>query len=88
MLAELRAEIDAVSIELVRVLGRRFELSLAIGADKRALGLPLHDPLREDELIERLVRTRSGAIPEDALRRILRVILDESLAAMRHQDKE
>lgn len=88
MLAELRTEIEAVSVELVRLLDRRFELAQAIRVEKGRLGLPLYDPAREDELIDRLARKSLGHVPEDALRRILRRVLDESLTAMQRADSQ
>jgi len=48
----MRAHIDMVDREIVRLLGRRQELALEIGRMKAARGLPVHDPVRERELLD------------------------------------
>lgn len=82
VLRDLRDEIEAVSFDLVKLLNRRCELSLAIGAEKRRIGAPLRDPQREEELLDRLVAGSSGPMSAEALRSVFRTILDASLDAM------
>lgn len=50
----LRKEIDAVDGELVALLKARFELSRAIGEEKKKLNRPVYDPAREEALLLRL----------------------------------
>ncbi len=51
-LNELRNEIDAVDAGLVALLEKRLDVSAAIGAYKKAHGLPVLDRSREAEKVE------------------------------------
>jgi chorismate mutase/prephenate dehydratase len=75
---EQRAEIDSVDDEIVALLNRRARLSFALAVVKSAAGLPLHDPGREREVMERACRACSPPLDEDAVRRIFTCILQES----------
>lgn len=50
----IRKEIDAVDDELVALLKARFDLSRAIGEEKKKKGLPVYDARREEALLSRL----------------------------------
>lgn len=50
----LRKEIDAVDDQLVALLKARFDLSRAIGEEKKKKGLPVYDAEREEALLSRL----------------------------------
>lgn len=50
----IRKEIDAVDDELVALLKARFDLSRAIGEEKKKKGLPVYDAAREGLLLLRL----------------------------------
>ena len=50
----LRKEIDAVDDQLVALLKARFDLSRAIGEEKKKKGLPVYDAEREGLLLLRL----------------------------------
>ena len=50
----LRKEIDAVDDELVALLKARFDLSRAIGEEKKKKSLPVYDGERESLLLARL----------------------------------
>ena len=50
----MRKEIDAVDDELVTLFKARFDLSRAIGEEKKKLNRPVYDPEREAELLSRL----------------------------------
>ena len=58
-MGRLRGEIDRVDTELVRLLNERLRLVDAIGAIKRARGLPVRDEAREAELLAR-IRAQAG----------------------------
>ena len=46
-LSEYRDEIDSIDTELVRLFCRRMEVSALIAEYKKANGLPIYDPVRE-----------------------------------------
>ena len=52
----LRGDIDAIDSQLVALFVKRMALSAAIGNYKKELGLPIHVPQREQEIIETLSR--------------------------------
>ena len=51
----MRKEIDAVDDQLVALLKARFDLSRAIGEEKKKKDLPVYDAEREVLLLSRLV---------------------------------
>lgn len=59
-LTDYRAQIDAVDSELVRAFAARMEIAAQIAAYKRAHGLPVLQPAREEEKLNAL----SEAAPE------------------------
>lgn len=77
-LEALREAIDGVDTELLGLLNRRMELAVEVGRLKRARGLPLFCPGREEEIFERLGKANEGPLPEDSLRSIYREILAAS----------
>ena len=75
---EWRAEIDRVDDELVALLSKRAQLVAALAELKSGTGLPLHDPDREREVIERACRACSPPLDEIAVKRIFTCVLQES----------
>lgn len=53
VLANLRAEIERVDATLIDLLRRRVALSSAAGIIKASIGIPVHDPEREQTLLVR-----------------------------------
>jgi chorismate mutase/prephenate dehydrogenase len=60
-LSELRAAIEALDAELVRLIGERRALVLEVGRVKGELGLPVLDPTREAAVVR-----RAAALARDA----------------------
>lgn len=78
-LATFRRELNALDEEIVRLLGRRFELIREIGQHKRRNKIPMMQPARVLEVKERCARIASahGIDPEFA-RRLFALIIDEA----------
>src|SRR5690606_19591480 len=79
-LDELRAEVDEVDDRLLELLVRRARLARTIGEHKRAQGLALVDPAREEQIAQRLTaRTGDATDPLDppAVRRLWAAVLAE-----------
>jgi len=70
-LAELRAEIDRLDGEILRLFNERLERARAVGAVKRRLGLPVRDMRREAEIFRRLAELNRGRLLAD--RHLVRV---------------
>ena len=60
-LPELRVQIDAVDAQLLELLSRRAQLSLAVGQAKAKAGnARVYDPVREAQLLARLAEHRKS----------------------------
>ena len=75
---EWRRRIDAIDDQLVRLLNSRSQCVVEIGRIKRALGLPVYSPEREDALLDRVLRDNPGPLDRAAVRRLFERIIDES----------
>lgn len=68
-LTHLREEIERIDRDLIRLIARRVELARAVGAVKRATGLPALDPPREAAVIRRVSEiARDEGAPEEDVR--------------------
>src|SRR5262245_53210596 len=82
-LLRLRAEMDAVNVRLAAVLHDRARLCRRIAAHKRAHGLPLADPAREQQMLDALLAQAlqpgaTGGFPPRDLEGILRAVFAAS----------
>ena len=75
---DLRAEIDRVDDELLRLLNRRAQLAVDVGTLKLAAGLPVHDPDREQSILARLCQTNTGPLDHRAITKLFGRIIQES----------
>jgi chorismate mutase-like protein len=73
-----RTEIDEVDRELLRLLNRRARLAAKVGTLKRAAGLPLTDPEREQLVLRRLQQANTGPLDHRAINKLFRRIIRES----------
>lgn len=74
-----RAEIDQIDSELLRLLNRRAEIALRVGAAKSGLDASLCDPKREREVLSRLSAENPGPFDDASIENIFQRIIDESL---------
>lgn len=74
-----RAEIDAIDDELLRLLNKRAEIALRVGAVKKRDDTSLCDPNREREVLNRLCRENPGPFDNQNIYNIFQRIIDESL---------
>ena len=81
-LEELRLQIDAVDEEIVRLLNRRAEISLAVGQAKSANpNARYFAPERERDVVAHLLEMHdNGALPKEGLLAIYREIISASIA--------
>lgn len=75
-----RAEIDAIDSDILRLLNRRAEIALRVGAVKAEKDASMVDPNRESEVIARLTNQNPGPFDSTAIENIFQRIIDESLA--------
>ncbi|MFL6468504.1 MAG: bifunctional chorismate mutase/prephenate dehydratase [Pyrinomonadaceae bacterium] len=74
-----RAEIDAIDIEILRLLSRRASIALDVGAAKSIADASLCDPLRETEVLAHLTAANQGPFDSKAIENIFQRVIDESL---------
>lgn len=79
-LEKLRKEIDAIDMEILRLLNQRSRTAIDIGKIKKEEKLSTHVPQREREIYERLERENKGPFPNEALRVVFREIMSASLS--------
>lgn len=76
-LARLRARIDELDRQIVRLLGERAAVGMAIGHAKASAGrLAMRDAEREAEVLRRVAAANDGPISEPALRALYQQIID------------
>lgn len=85
-LKAIRGEIDAVDRELLRLLNVRAALSREVGQIKAQNTGLIFQPLRERDLLDRLVQQNPGQLPNEHLAAIWREILSSSRALQRPQN--
>ena len=75
---ELRRRIDEIDEQLVRLLNARAECALAIGREKRGLGLEVYQPAREKDVLEHVQTINRGPLDDRAVRRLFERVIDEA----------
>ncbi|NDY41280.1 prephenate dehydratase [Dissulfurirhabdus thermomarina] len=82
-LRELRARIDAVDGEIVRLLKERLDVALEIGRAKAEAGQDPLDPAREQEVIRNILSRNGGAFPAESLKAVFTEIISACRNAQR-----
>lgn len=78
-LESLRAEIDRVDEQVVTLLTRRLEHVKQVVALKKAQGLPIYNPAREEDLIsQRRDQARAAGLDPDYIEELYRCIIRQS----------
>ncbi|HLA68323.1 MAG TPA: chorismate mutase [Bacteroidota bacterium] len=82
-LDEWRKKIDAVDLQLVKLLNDRAHYAAEIGNIKLGLGLGAYTPEREEEIMKNVTDANGGPLSAQAIRRLFERIVDESRAVER-----
>ena len=75
---ELRRRIDELDDALVRLLNARAECALAIGREKKALGLEVYQPSREADVLAHVQSINPGPLDNAAMKRLFERVIDEA----------
>jgi chorismate mutase len=78
-----RRKIDEIDRQLVRLLNERSHCVVEIGRIKKMTGDPVYQPAREHEVLDAVVQTNPGPLPDAAIRRLFERILDEARSVER-----
>jgi chorismate mutase-like protein len=73
-----RNEIDEVDRELLQLLNRRARLAMKVGTLKRAAGLPLSDPEREQVVLQTLQQANTGPLDRRSITKLFSRIIRET----------
>ncbi len=80
-LEDHRQKIDAIDTDIIRLLNERSDIVHEIGVIKKANGLEIYAPEREEKLLRSLVaKGEGGRMPEKSIRAIYREIMSAALA--------
>jgi len=79
-MASLRAGIDEVDEEIVRLLDQRARLARRIGEIKQANGLEAYAPARERAVLDRVAALGTGDFPKRGLQAVFREIISSSIS--------
>lgn len=74
----LRARIDEIDRELVRLLSERAACALSIGRLKELAGLPIYQPAREADVLSNVRAANQGPLDSEAMTRLFERIIDEA----------
>lgn len=86
-LSELRQQLAAVDRELLELVARRQDLAVAIGREKRDLGIALRDYRQERDVLERArALGRELDVPDSVAESLMLLLIDASLASQERQD--
>lgn len=75
---ELRKEIDKINNELLRLLNKRAKISIEIGKEKLKHGNPIYDPIRESEILQKLVENNTGPFSDEIILYLFKEIFKAS----------
>lgn len=81
-----RAEVDRLSLAILRLLNARGRCALGIRRLKSDGGVPLRDPRREAQLIEWLLRHNDGPFDDASVCAIFRLVIDASVSLMERDE--
>ena len=84
---ELRAEIDRIDSDLIRLYAERLETAAQIGRYKREHHLPVSDPAREREVLDK-VGAEAGEANENGVRALFGFLMAQSRTSQLLAGKE
>ena len=82
-LSEWRLRMDEIDKKLVDLLNERSQCALEVGRIKQEAGMPIYQPVRENEVLANAARNNKGPLSDAAIRRLFERIIDEARSAER-----
>ena len=82
-LTTLRAQIDAVDEQIVRLLNERAQVVVQIGKVKQQSNEPIYAPDREKAVFDKIARLNGGPLPDRCLTAVYRELMSGSFALER-----
>jgi chorismate mutase len=82
-LSDWRRRMDEIDKRLVELLNERSQCALEVGRIKQEAGMPIYQPVRENEVLANAARNNKGPLSDAAIRRLFERIIDEARSAER-----
>lgn len=87
-LAELRKELDKINEDLLHLLNQRAAVVRRIGEVKEHQGIKRFDPVREQQMLEELVKKNQGPFDDNTIRHLFKQIFQASLELQEDESKK
>lgn len=86
-LNNLRSEIDKINNEILNLLNKRAKIALEIGKEKEKHGQQIYDPIREQQIINEIIRNNEGPFSDEIIIYIFKEIFKAS-ASLQEKSKD
>jgi 3-deoxy-7-phosphoheptulonate synthase / chorismate mutase len=86
-ISDLRARIDTLNLDLLRLLSERAEVAEAIGRIQSEVGLSHYDPVREQRMLDALTDANRGPFTDTVVKSLFKQIFQASMQLEEQQDK-
>lgn len=83
-----RERIDVLDVTILNLLNERSSCANMIGKIKKRIGMPVYVPERETEVLDNVISSNKGPLPNTAVRRLFERIIDETRSLERHLFQE
>ncbi len=83
----LRAQIDDLNLEILKLLSKRAKLAEEIGGIQSATGSSQYDPMREKEMLDALVAANEGPFDNGTLKSLFKSMFQASMQVGKKADK-
>ncbi|NJL94567.1 MAG: bifunctional 3-deoxy-7-phosphoheptulonate synthase/chorismate mutase [Anaerolineae bacterium] len=78
--AELRAQIDPINLQILELLNQRASIARQIGQAQQELGVSHYDPEREAQMLQELEQANNGPFSNETIKALFREIFRATLA--------
>ncbi len=87
-IANLRARIDELNLQLLDLLSKRAHIAEAIGELQTQAGLSHYDPVREQEMLVALTEANEGPFDDATVKSLFKQVFQASMSLENAQDKK
>ena len=84
-LSGCRDGIDAIDLQILKLLNQRTAIVEQIGHIKQASALPIYEPKREEQVFENITTHNTGPLSTDSVKRVFERIIDEMRKVQRER---
>ncbi|MDR0269389.1 bifunctional 3-deoxy-7-phosphoheptulonate synthase/chorismate mutase [Paenibacillus sp.] len=78
-LEQLRIKLDEVNLQLLGLLSERARIAQELRVEKEKQGVPKFDPVREKEMLEKLITANEGPFSHETVRHLFKQIFQATL---------